>query len=91
MNKSKSVSISDSSNRKKESDDDNPLCQELCNKLNLSNPNQITEIVRILASNAPHILKQEFSNQNPFINNSNIIKGFSQMNISYKISSICLL
>lgn len=34
------------------------LCEELCSKLNLSDANQITEIMRILASNAPNVLKE---------------------------------
>ena len=61
--KPKTVSISDESNQQK-LPTDNKLCQELCNKLNLSDPNQISEIVRILASTAPHILKEQPSTTN---------------------------
>ena len=40
------------------SNDHHALCEQLCSKLNLSDPDQITEIMRILASNAPSILKE---------------------------------
>ena len=49
--------------------DANIFCRELCNKLNLSDSNQITEIMNLLASNAPHVLKEQ-----PPINTSNINK-----------------
>jgi hypothetical protein len=58
--------------------DANLLCRELCNKLNLSDSNQIAEIMRLLASNAPHILKEQPSTNTPLINNSNINKGLSK-------------
>jgi hypothetical protein len=70
-NKSKSASISDESDIEKLSND-NVLYRELCNKLNLSDSNQITEIMRVLASNIPHILKE----QPP--NNSNLNEGLSK-------------
>ena len=52
MSKQKSVVIADESHA-------NDLYRELCQKLNLSDPSQVNEIVQILASNAPHTLKQE--------------------------------
>ena len=53
--KQKSVLIVDDSRRSQPID----LCRELCQKLNLSDVHQVNEIVQILASNAPHILKQD--------------------------------
>lgn len=38
---------------------DQTLCQQLCSKLNLTNSNQINEILDLLASKAPHILKEQ--------------------------------
>lgn len=61
-NQSKSVLASDETNKQNLSDD-NKLCQELCNQLHLSDSNQISEIIRILASNAPHILKEQPSDK----------------------------
>jgi len=45
------------------------LCQQLCSKLNLSDSNQINEILRILASTLPHVLKEHPSNQTNNTNN----------------------
>ncbi|CAF2968628.1 unnamed protein product [Rotaria sp. Silwood2] len=73
-NKPKSVVILDESNTQKLSNE-NTLCQELCNKLNLSDSNQITEIIHILALNAPHILKEQNLNKNILINNINTSKN----------------
>jgi hypothetical protein len=75
-NKSKSALISNESNIEKLSDD-NTLCQELCNKLNLSDSNQIAEIIRILALNAPHILKEQPLNKTSSTHNLNTNKGLS--------------
>ena len=44
--------------------EENGWCVELCQKLNLSSSEQVNEIVRILSSNAPHILKENPSNSN---------------------------
>ena len=65
--------------------DDLLLCQELCEKLNLSDPTQITEIMRILTSNAPHVLKEP-----PPIHTSTVNKGLSE---KYRFATIhvCLL
>ncbi|CAF3532869.1 unnamed protein product [Rotaria sordida] len=80
-NKPKSVVISDESNTQQLSND-NTLCQELCNKLNLSDSNQITEIIHILALNAPHILKEHYSNKN--ILSSNLNANEENENTLYK-------
>lgn len=73
--RSKSPSISTESDRGTVKEE-NTLCQQLCSKLNLSDSNQINEIIRILASTAPHILKENPSDQNPTqTDNINIDKG----------------
>ncbi|CAF4817934.1 unnamed protein product, partial [Rotaria sp. Silwood1] len=65
--------MSDESNTQKLSNE-TILCQDLCNQLNLSDSNQITEIIHILALNAPHILKEQDSNKNTVIHNLNTNK-----------------
>ncbi|CAF0755959.1 unnamed protein product [Adineta steineri] len=77
-NQSKSIIIPDEFNEEKLSNDIT-LCQELCNKLNLSDSSQITEIIRILASNAPHILKEQSTYHTPLINNLNTNKEDENM------------
>jgi len=92
-NKSKSALISNESNIEKLSDD-NTLCQELCNKLNLSDSNQIAEIIRILALNAPHILKEQPPNKTSSTHNLNTNKGLSNeydFVSNYVLYIFCLL
>ncbi|CAF1584826.1 unnamed protein product [Adineta ricciae] len=59
--RSKSVVISDELPNEKSTETNN-LYQRLCSKLNLSNVNQISEIVDLLAWKAPHILKEQPAN-----------------------------
>ncbi|CAF1584565.1 unnamed protein product [Adineta ricciae] len=56
--RSKSVVISDELPNEKSTETNN-LYQRLCSKLNLSNVNQISEIVDLLAWKAPHLLKEQ--------------------------------
>ncbi|CAF4099670.1 unnamed protein product [Rotaria magnacalcarata] len=73
QNKPKSVTISDELNTIKSSNE-NQLCEELCNKLNLSDSNQITEIINILSINAPHILKEKHFKKKVLVNDLNANK-----------------
>ena len=70
----------------------NTLCQELCNKLNLSDSNQISEIVRVLSLNLPHMLKESYQVKNTSVNGSDINKGpcYECYSVCYCISYICL-
>ncbi|CAF4483503.1 unnamed protein product [Rotaria socialis] len=73
QNKPKSVTISDELNTIKSSNE-NKLCEELCNKLDLSDSNQITEIINILSINAPHILKEKNLKKKILLNDLNANK-----------------
>lgn len=50
------------------------LCQELCEKLNLSDSSEISEIIRILSLNVPHLIREQYLNKDILTTGLNIEK-----------------